>query len=90
MEHRNRMDIVAIILESATGKVGKTKMMYNAFLSYNQLREYLGALQENGLLEYEQGSRIYKITDKGIHFLQIYNHVDNLVTPSQYLKYGNI
>jgi predicted transcriptional regulator len=90
MEHRNRMDIVAIILESATGKVGKTKMMYNAFLSYNQLREYLAALQENGLLEYEQGSRTYKITDKGIHFLQIYNHVDNLVTPSQYLKYGNI
>jgi len=84
------MDIVAIILESATGKVGKTKMMYNAFLSYNQLREYLVALQESGLLEYEQGTRIYKITDKGMHFLQIYNHVDNLVTPSHYLKYGSL
>ena len=33
----------------------KTKIMYKAFLSFAQLREYLTMLQDNGLIEYEGG-----------------------------------
>ena len=53
-----------MILETANGGATKTKIMYNAFLSYNQLREYLSVLIENNLLEYLDGTREFKTTEK--------------------------
>ena len=50
MKNRSRTEIVSMILEAANGGTTKTKMMYNAFLSYNQLREYLSVLIENNLI----------------------------------------
>ena len=44
-----------MILEAANGGATKTKIMYKAFLSYAQLREYLSVLIENNLLEYLEG-----------------------------------
>ena len=40
MKNRSRTEIVSNILEAANGGVTKTKIMYKAFLSYNQLKEY--------------------------------------------------
>jgi predicted transcriptional regulator len=68
-----------MILESANGGATKTKIMYKAFLSYVQLKEYLAVLEKNGLLEYEDGMRSYRTTEKGIRLLRIYNQVDELV-----------
>jgi predicted transcriptional regulator len=68
-----------MILESATGgAVTKTKIMYNAFLSYQQLKEYLTMLQENGLIEYQEGQRTYGTTSKGMQLLQLSNKIDEL------------
>jgi len=53
MKYRSRSDISQMILESANGGSTKTKIMYKAYLSFAQLKEYLTVLQENGLLEYE-------------------------------------
>jgi predicted transcriptional regulator len=41
MNNRDRTEIVSMILEAANGRVTKTKIMYKAFLSYAQLKEYL-------------------------------------------------
>lgn len=69
-----------MILEAANGGgATKTKIMYKAFLSYVQLKEYLAVLERNGLLEYEDGMRSYRTTEKGIRLLRIYNQVDKLV-----------
>ncbi|HSN96249.1 MAG TPA: winged helix-turn-helix domain-containing protein, partial [Nitrososphaeraceae archaeon] len=39
MKNRSRSDIIRMILESANGgAVTKTKIMYSAFLSYQQLK----------------------------------------------------
>jgi predicted transcriptional regulator len=71
-----------MILESATGgAVTKTKIMYSAFLSYQQLKEYLTTLQENDLIEYKEGERAYRITHKGMQLLQLSNKIDEL-TPA--------
>ncbi len=78
MKYRSRTDITAQILEAANGGVTKTKIMYKAFLSYAQLKEYL---IENGLLEYIEGEQVYKTTDKGNRFLKIYNQIGEYVTP---------
>jgi predicted transcriptional regulator len=55
--HRSRTEIVIRILEivSGSGSDGftKYKIMYNAFLSYAQLKEYLTVLTDNDLLCYD-------------------------------------
>ncbi len=51
MKYRGRTEIVAMILDAANGRATKTKIMYSAFLSYNQLKDYLSILIENNLIE---------------------------------------
>jgi predicted transcriptional regulator len=80
MKYRSRSDISQMILESANGGSTKTKIMYKAYLSFAQLKEYLTVLQENGLLEYEESKQIYRTTDKGIRLLRIYNQVGEMIT----------
>ena len=67
MKYRSRTEIVAMILDAANGGATKTKIMYKAFLSYAQLREYLSVLIENTLIEYVEGSQTYKTTEKGLN-----------------------
>lgn len=84
------MDIAAAILEISQDGAIKTKIMYSAFLSFPQLKEYLGLLTDGGLLKYEDEERIYKTTDKGRRFLKMYKEVDamvpkeNMLTKSTY------
>ena len=72
------------ILEAANGGVTKTKIMYKAYLSYNQLREYLSILIENNLLEYLDGTKTYKTTEKGLNFLKMHSEIGELLqTPAK-------
>jgi predicted transcriptional regulator len=68
MKYRSRTEIVSNILNAATGGTSKTKMMYKAFISYNQLKEYLSILIENNLIEYIDGSQTFKTTEKDCSF----------------------
>ena len=79
MGNRSRTEIVSNILDATNGGVTKTKIMYTAFLSYNQLREYLSVLIENNLIEYIDGTQTYKTTEKGLHFLKMYNEMAELL-----------
>jgi len=79
MKYRSRTEIVSMILESANGGATKTKIMYIAFLSYNQLKEYLSVLIENNLLEYLEGTRTFKTTEKGLNFLKMHNEMAELL-----------
>ena len=79
MKYRSRTDISVLILEAANGGATKTKIMYKAFLTYLQLKEYLTMLSENGLLEFEEETQNFRTTEKGLRLLQIYNRVDRLV-----------
>lgn len=58
MKYRSRTDIVSQVLEAANGGATKTKIMYKAYLSYEQLKEYLMVLVQNDLLEYIEGTAI--------------------------------
>ena len=80
MKYRSRTDIVGLILDAANGGgATKTKLMYKAFLSFGQLKEYLSMLLENGLIERE-GTQLFKTTEKGIHVLQVYNQFGELMS----------
>ena len=81
MKYRSRTDIAGLILEAANGGgATKTRIMYKAFLSYAQLKEYLTVLLENGLIDYEEGRQFYRTTEKGIRFLQMYNQFDEMMS----------
>ena len=80
MKYRSRTEIVAMILDAANGEATKTKIMYKAFLSYAQLREYLSVLIENTLIEYIEGSQTYKTTEKGLNFLKMHNEIGELLS----------
>ena len=83
MKYRSRTEIVATILEAANGGATKTKIMYKAFLSYAQLREYLSVLIANNLLDYIEGSQTYKTTEKGLNFLKMNNEIAGLLQTSE-------
>ncbi len=79
MKYRSRTDIVGSILKSANGgRANKTKIMYKAFLSFEQLKEYLTVLQDKGLIEYEEVQKTYRTTTKGIRLLQLVNNMEEL------------
>ena len=79
VKYRSRTEIVAMILEAANGGATKTKIMYKAFLSYAQLREYLSVLIENNLLEYIDGTHKFKTTEKGLNYLKMNNEIGELL-----------
>ena len=77
MKYRSRTELASNILEAANGGATKTKIMYKAFLSYAQLKEYLAILIENSLLSREGDN--YKTTSKGIRFLQTTRQLGSLL-----------
>ena len=79
--YRNRIDIIAQLLDAASNPTTKTKMMYKAMLSYEQLKEYLVMLTENDLIAYDNPSRRFTTTNKGYHFVKRYEDLNNLIAP---------
>jgi len=64
--------MITLILTSASRMNGvlKTKIMYEAFLSFSQLKEYVALLLRNGLLEHDDLKKTYKTTEKGLRLLK--------------------
>jgi predicted transcriptional regulator len=52
--------------------------MYDVYLSHGLTKEYVRLLIEKGLMEYLDGERTFKTTDKGMNFLRIHNKVQGL------------
>ena len=79
MKYRSRTEIAAQILEvAASGPVTKTLIMYNAFVSHTQLKEYLGALMEKGLIKYASTESKYITTKKGLKLLKAMDKLRNM------------
>lgn len=80
MKYRDRTEMITLILTSANriNGVHKTKMMYEAFLSFSQLKEYVTLLLRNGLLEYDGLKKTYKTTEKGLRLLELLNSINKI------------
>lgn len=60
------------ILHSAQGGAGITKIMFHAYLTHTQAKEYTQILLQNGLLEQDIDSgslREFRTTPKGLEYL---------------------
>jgi predicted transcriptional regulator len=83
MAQRNRTstDILAQILNAAnySGSITKSKIMYKANISYTQLKEYTSVMVESDLLRYDENKQTYRVTDRGLRFLKVYEHINKLI-----------
>lgn len=82
MKYRSRTEITSMILDAVRSGATKTKIMYKAYLSYSQLKEYLTFMEKNDLIRYEEGVQLYRITEKGMKLTHLYEEMDGLVTPN--------
>ncbi|MEM3627516.1 MAG: winged helix-turn-helix domain-containing protein [Candidatus Bathyarchaeia archaeon] len=80
-KRRDKLYIIAEILEIARNGALKTQIMYRANLSFTQLNEYIKFMLEVNLLDkiLEDHREIYKATAKGIAFLQYYHEMIELL-----------
>lgn len=78
---RDRLTIMAEILNIAREGTLKTQIMYRANLSFAQLNEYLSFLRGVKLLKVntEDGRRTYKTTPKGIRYLENFSKIKDLL-----------
>jgi predicted transcriptional regulator len=76
-KRRDRLYIIAEILDIAKDGALKTQIMYKANLSFSQLNTYIKLLMETQLIETieKSGKTIYKTTKKGVEYMQSYKEV---------------
>lgn len=73
--------MIGLILEAANGGATKTKIMYSAFLSFEQLKQYLAYLLERGLIEHEEITQKFRTTEKGMRVLKLQNQINDEFIP---------
>jgi predicted transcriptional regulator len=79
MKYRGKIEIFDAMLRSIGSGSAKTRIMYKAYLSHTQLQEYLALLQKRNLIEYEEKSQRYRLTEKGIRFIDAYDQINELI-----------
>ena len=75
---RSNIEIIAEMLKVGENGAGKTKIMYNANMSYKQIQKYLGFLMNEGFIdkvEVGNPSVTYKVTDRGLDLLNSINNI---------------
>lgn len=80
-KRRDKLFIIAEILEIAKEGTLKTQIMYRANLSFTQLNDYLRFMLKIDLLAkvLQNDKEKYKSTDKGQDFLQRYHEITELL-----------
>lgn len=76
-KRRDRLYIIAEILDIAKDGALKTQIMYKANLSFAQLNSYINLLLETQLIEITERNRkrTYRTTKKGVEYLESYKAV---------------
>lgn len=83
LKYRSRADICTEILKIADRGTSKTKIMYGAYLSFTQLREYLKLLLDNGMLSFDEKTMQYRTTETGHNFIRMYQRIDQMFDRKQ-------
>ena len=80
-KRRDKLYIIAEILEIAKEGTLKTQIMYKANLSFTQLNDYLRFMLKIKLLDriLQNDKETYKTTEKGMNFLMRYREITELL-----------
>lgn len=74
---RTKEELIASILDGAKNGATKTKIMYSAYLSYDQLLKYMDYALQCELIILN-GDNIYSITAKGKVFLKNFQELQKM------------
>jgi predicted transcriptional regulator len=61
---------MAEILKLAREDQKMTHLMYQTYISYPMVRDYLQFMVNRGLLDYDKENQVYRITQSGVDFLK--------------------
>jgi predicted transcriptional regulator len=80
-----RIGIINDILEVANGDGGasRSRIMYNANLSHDQMKHYLTILTENYFLCYNLHTQRFKTKDKGLKVIEAYKRIEDMIRSQQ-------
>jgi len=80
-KRRDKLYIIAEILEIAREGTLKTQIMYRANLSFTQLNDYLEFMLKNNLLALlsRNDKAVYVASEKGMDFLERYREITELL-----------
>jgi predicted transcriptional regulator len=78
MQYRSRTDIISAMLRVANKGATKTRMMYGAYLSSAQLKEYVEFLTVRNLIRRDETTSLYWLTEQGMKFLRASAELDEL------------
>jgi predicted transcriptional regulator len=71
--YRDRLDIIADILNVATRRAKKTQIMYQANLNHTLLKKYLREILAARLIRHNVNTQLFMLTEKGQDFLKVYD-----------------
>jgi len=54
--------------------------MYRSLLSYSQLKSYLDLLEERRMIEFDEETNHFKLTDRAVKFLDVYSDIEKLMS----------
>ncbi len=78
MVKRDRLEIMAEILDLCSEPRTKTRVMYGTNLSWKMLQQYLAHMQSQGLLEAQDKTK-YITTNRGQDFLEKWKELQELL-----------
>ncbi len=87
-ERSYRIEVVALILKVANTHCdsnsddrmdAKIKIMKTLSGSNKLIEDYMSLMQKKGFIRYHEESQLYIPTDKGMHFLKIYNMLESFL-----------
>ena len=86
---RSETEIISLILRSTQYYTGTklSQIQYETYISYNQLKEFLTMMIENQLITYFKEEKVFKITEYGMHVLELYGEMDKLL---DYTRLNNV
>ena len=81
MKNRSSLEIISMILETVgdSGAI-QAKIMYKVYLSFLQMKEYLSETMRHELIVYDERAQIYRITEKGKRFLELYRQMTESIS----------
>ena len=87
MEYRSRSHIVVSILKAVadTGKnsnstgLKHTEIIRRTAIPDIYLKAYMQLLHQKELIEYDNQKQVFRITDKGMHYLNLDNEINDLL-----------
>jgi predicted transcriptional regulator len=80
-QQRSKSEKISDILRSVCNCTGtrKSQIMYETYIPYDQLKEYLTTMIQNELIIYIKEEKTFKITEYGMHVLVLYDEIDRLL-----------